>query len=132
MILVSGCFDSLHAGHIRYLTEAAKFKRHGQEHLVVAVAPDDYLVNVKHREPLWSLADRRLVISHLDMVDTIVTHGPASVASAIDELKPRLFIKGSDWEGHLPDDVIASCKAFQVEIAFVPTHGRHTSDLVSS
>jgi cytidyltransferase-like protein len=132
MILTSGCFDCCHAGHVRYLLESAKWKRHGQEHLVVAVAPDAYIVNVKRREPLWTLADRRFVIAHLNMVDTLVTHGPESVASAILELKPRLFVKGADWEGHLPDDVIGACSEVGASIVYVPTRGKHNADALSA
>jgi len=42
--------------------------------------------------------------------------------------KPRIFVKGCDWTGRLPEDVIAACDATGTAIAFVDTEGLHVSD----
>lgn len=118
MILASGCFDGIHAGHVLYLRAAAQ---HGAgEVLVVAVAPDAYIRRVKGREPRWSLEDRMVAVQALDMVDRVVAHDDQGVANIVSELHPRLLVKGSDWETSMEPDVLRACQAAGTSVLFVP------------
>lgn len=96
MILTSGVFDPLHAGHYRFLnTIKAKF----HQPLWVVVGDDD----VRHPS-LVPLADRAEIIEHLDCVDRVLPD--RTVPGAIREFGPTLFVKGMDWNGKaLPDDL---------------------------
>ncbi len=126
MILCSGCFDGLHAGHVDYL-EAAKALCGDDEVLVVAVAPDSY-IRTKGREPFWGQRERRRTVEALDCVDAAVTQTAASVAGLIRQYRPRLFVKGPDWEHRLPEDVLIACRDTGTEIGYVQTPGRHVTD----
>ena len=125
VILASGTFDGVHSGHVRYL-RAARLLAKG-EFLRVAVAPDVYIRTEKHREPYWSQSDRAETVLALGCVDCVTQHPEPSVAQLIRDLRPRLFVKGQDWRGKLPEDVLAACQAVGTEIVFVDTPGKHVS-----
>ena len=129
MILCSGCFDGLHAGHVSYLLAAAAECQLG-EPLVVAVAPDAYIRRVKGREPSWPVVDRLLTVEALDMVNRAQLHGVDGVADVIYDLHPRLLVKGEDWRGRLPADVREACHIAHTDIVYVPERPtRHTHEI---
>ena len=120
MILASGAFDGVHAGHVSYL-EAAAGLLQPQEVLVVAVAPDAYI---------RAFVDRLKTVEALSMVDFGVPHGVDGVSSAVLALGPRLLVKGADWQGRMAADVREACEAVGTEILFVPeSQTRHTSEV---
>lgn len=134
MILCSGCFDGLHAGHVAYLQAAARqlspspASELKSERLVVAIAPDAYIRQVKQREPHWPAEDRATVVAHLRMVNSVVSHGETGVEDVIAALKPRLFVKAEDWRDRLTPAVLEACKEAHTSILFVPeVHTTHTS-----
>lgn len=132
MILCSGCFDGLHWGHVSYLYEARKHLD-PQEHVLVAVAPDDYIRRVKGRDPQWTLGERMgvMMIHTLRSRDEVTAHASDGAADVIRRYKPRLFVKGSDWKGRIPADVQDACNAVGCRIEFVDSGVRqHTSDAI--
>lgn len=132
MILVSGCFDGLHWGHVSYFYEARKHLD-PREHLVIAVAPDDYIRRVKGRSPQWTLTERMsvLMIHTLRSRDEVIAHDSDGAAGVIWQYRPRLFIKGRDWLGKLPDDVRSACEAVGCRIELVDSGvTQHTSDAI--
>jgi D-beta-D-heptose 7-phosphate kinase/D-beta-D-heptose 1-phosphate adenosyltransferase len=118
VILCSGCFDGLHAGHVAYLRQAAAV---GPDDVVVAVACDDYIRDIKRREPRWTVAQRVQVVKALRWVSAVVVHGPRGVAHLIDELRPRWFVKASDWTGPAleAEGVTRAAAATGTQIIFV-------------
>lgn len=127
MILTSGAFDGLHAGHVQYL-EAAKALCEGDELLVCAIAPDEYIVQTKGRKPYWHQADRLRTVTALGCIDAAIPQQRQSVADLIEHHRPRLFIKGPDWEGRLPEDIHAACELVGTSIGYVDTPGTHVSE----
>lgn len=69
IVLVGGCFDVLHIGHLVFLTQA---KRLG-EALIVVLESDEFIRKIKHKEPVHSLAQRTMILSELRCIDCIVT-----------------------------------------------------------
>ena len=128
MILCSGVFDGLHLGHVTYLSEACVLGHPG-EMLMVAVAPDAYVQRHKDRSPQWPAEARMSVVLCLGLVDRVVLHGAESVADVIAEYQPRLFVKGADWQDHLPEDVVRACQQVGCEIRYVNSGvTQHSSD----
>ena len=125
MILASGAFDGLHAGHIRYLHAAAAINP--ALPLVVAVAPDSYILS-KGRAVGWSQKERAIAVQGIARVPSTIQHSPDSVAALFREHRVTLFVKGMDWWGKLPADVVEACRANGAAIVFVQTPGRHTSE----
>jgi cytidyltransferase-like protein len=131
MILASGCFDGLHAGHVYYLTAALRARR-GGESLVVAVASDTFIRRFKHREPHWSEADRYLVVKALKGITKAVLHGPEGVGDVVRKYRPRVLVKGGDWTPAPGDEVLRACEDVGTEIlriAAVPVP--HTSEALA-
>ena len=126
-MLCSGGFDGVHAGHVRYLTQAARL--HPREALYVAIAPDTYIRSAKGREPFWSQSERAETVLALGVVDRVFPHLDDSPAQLIRDLRPQWFVKGTDWRDKLPADILAACQAVGCEIRYVHTPGRHTSEV---
>lgn len=128
MILASGCFDGLHAGHVAYLRAAMKLCDFNED-LVVAVAPDAYIQAEKMRPPIWTQAQRHLVLSVMRGIDLVVFHGEHGAADVIDRLRPRIFVKGRDWQGYMPSSIRAACERTGTEIVLVDSGiTQHSSD----
>lgn len=68
IVLVGGCFDLLHFGHVSFLAEA---KKHG-DFLIVALESDDFIKKVKKREPVHTQEQRAHILSHLEIVDKVI------------------------------------------------------------
>lgn len=126
MILCSGCFDGLHAGHVAYLQAAAQLRQ--DEPLYVAVAPDRYIRQRKQREPRWSQAERAQTVAAVRGVTGVITRDELDVDGTIRIFRPTLFVKGEDWTHQLPTAVVEACQETGTAIAFVHTPGRHTRE----
>lgn len=125
MILGSGCFDGLHSGHARYLRALKLLAQPGEE-VCVAVAPDDYIDAQKKRKPHWTQKDRWRTLLECGVRPLSQTH--ASVAETIRATRPRLFVKGADWVGQLPADVVTACAECQVQVVYVDCPGTRTTE----
>src|SRR4051794_8121419 len=85
--LVSGGFDPLHPGHLRYFALAAELGLP----LLVSVAPDAF-VRSKH-EPLLPQAERAEIVDALRPV--AYTHAEEGDTEAVlRRLRPRYWVKG--------------------------------------
>ena len=81
----NGCFDLLHAGHIRYLQAAAS----EADRLVVAVN-DDPVAATKG-------PDRAEVVAALRGVDYVTIFPEATVTPLLELLQPDVHCKGTDY-----------------------------------
>lgn len=67
-VLVGGCFDILHYGHITFLQEA---KKRG-EYLILLLEDDEFIRKRKKREPIHNQSQRAEILSNLVTVDLII------------------------------------------------------------
>lgn len=67
-VLVGGCFDLIHFGHLKFL-EAAKEKG---DFLIVALESDEFIKKNKKRLPVHQQFERAEILSNLNMVDLII------------------------------------------------------------
>lgn len=128
-MLASGAFDGLHAGHINYLTEAKDLcRRKGANvYLRVAIAPDSYIRTSKQREPYWPQLQRARTVDAVRGVDGTICHSQDSIADLIYTHRPDWVVKGSDWEGNIPLDVLHACKAVGAETIYLRTGLKSTT-----
>lgn len=68
-VLVGGCFDLLHYGHIQFLKSAAE----KGDYLVVALESDEFIKKNKRKTPIHSQSERAGILATLSMVDAVVT-----------------------------------------------------------
>jgi rfaE bifunctional protein nucleotidyltransferase chain/domain len=94
VVATGGCFDLLHAGHVRLL-EAARALG---DCLVVCLNSDDSVRRLKGPDrPLVEAADRAGVLLALGAVDAVVVFDEDTPAAALERLRPDIFAKGGDY-----------------------------------
>lgn len=92
--LTNGCFDLLHAGHVRLLEDSAA----QSDRLIVALNSDASVERLKGKKrPLMPQAQRIAVLSALECVDAVVVFGEDTPLKVIEAIRPSLLIKGGDY-----------------------------------
>ena len=93
VVTTNGCFDILHIGHIRYLSEA---KRHG-DILIVGVNSDASVRRNKGpKRPVVTQKERAEVIASLKPVDAAFIFNDETPNKWLSILKPDVHVKGAD------------------------------------
>jgi rfaE bifunctional protein nucleotidyltransferase chain/domain len=91
--LANGCFDLLHAGHVRYLQGAAA----EADRLIVAVN-DDRTAGMKGPgRPILAAADRAELVAAIRGVDYVTIFPEPTVAVLLTLVKPDVHCKGTDY-----------------------------------
>lgn len=92
--LANGCFDVLHAGHVRYLQGA----RAEADVLVVGVNGDASVRRLKGEgRPVMPEGDRATLVAALRAVDHVVVFAADDVSELILALRPDVHCKGTDY-----------------------------------
>ncbi|MBN1646070.1 FAD synthase [Candidatus Woesearchaeota archaeon] len=91
-VMVFGSFDGLHEGHLYYLKQA---KAHG-DRLVVVVARDETIRDIKGRLPELSLKERIRRLQELDCVDEVLPGGLGDKLLVIESVRPDVICLGYD------------------------------------
>ncbi len=95
VVFSNGCFDILHAGHVRYLTEARKLG----DRLIIGLNSDSSVHRLKGpNRPVCSESDRAEVLAALQAVDALTLFDEDTPESLIELLLPDILVKGSDWK----------------------------------
>src|SRR5215218_5528082 len=89
----NGCFDLLHAGHVRYLQGAAA----EADRLVVAINDDETAGRKGPGRPILTAADRAELVAALRGVDYVTIFPEPTVAPLLTLLKPDVHCKGTDY-----------------------------------
>ena len=127
VVFTNGCFDLLHAGHVRYL-EAARALG---DVLVLGLNDDASVRRLKGPgRPILSLAERAEVLAGLTAVDHLVAFAEDTPLALIERIEPDVLVKGADWAA---DDIIGRdvvlARGGRIErIDIVP--GLSTSELI--
>jgi D-beta-D-heptose 7-phosphate kinase / D-beta-D-heptose 1-phosphate adenosyltransferase len=94
IVFTNGCFDVLHAGHVRLLDLA---RRKG-DMLVVGLNSDASVRRLKgSARPVNDLADRAEVLSGLAAVDHVVMFEEDTPLNLIRTIRPDVLVKGGDY-----------------------------------
>ncbi len=101
IVFTNGCFDILHAGHVRYLGQARKLG----DVLVVGLNSDRSVSGIKPGRPINSEKNRAEVMAGLATVDYVVVFSEKTPYNLIKAVKPDILVKGGDWK---KEDIIGS------------------------
>jgi D-beta-D-heptose 7-phosphate kinase/D-beta-D-heptose 1-phosphate adenosyltransferase len=94
IVFTNGCFDILHAGHVRYLRQARKLG----DVLVVGLNADRSVAGIKPGRPVNNERNRAEVLSGLSAVDYVVIFREKTPYNLIKAVRPDILVKGGDWK----------------------------------
>lgn len=113
-VCISGGFDPIHVGHIRYIREAAKLG----EHLIVILNSDRFLMEKKgyvfmpfdeRKEILLNIKGITDVFPCVDLDNT--------VCKTLQIVRPNIFAKGGDRvKGNVPEEAV--CRECKIRIKY--------------
>ncbi|MFF5426176.1 MULTISPECIES: D-glycero-beta-D-manno-heptose 1-phosphate adenylyltransferase [unclassified Streptomyces] len=99
VVATGGCFDLLHAGHVRLLESAGRIG----DCLIVCVNSDASVARLKGPgRPLTPLADRMRVLAALASVDAVLAFDEDTPERLLATLRPDVWVKGGDYT---PDEL---------------------------
>lgn len=127
VVFTNGCFDILHAGHVRYLTAAKQLG----DVLVVGLNSDESVHALKGAgRPVNPAGDRAEVLAGLRAVDHVVVFAEATAEELVRQLQPDVYVKGGDYSlDRLPESSLVA--AYGGKTVLIPmVEGRSTSNVI--
>jgi rfaE bifunctional protein nucleotidyltransferase chain/domain len=129
VVATNGCFDLLHTGHLRYLTQA----RERGDFLWVGLNGDESVTQLKGPgRPLVPQADRAELLAAWRVVDAVTIFPEMRATNFLKAVRPDIYVKGGDYTvASLDQDeaaALAACSATIEILQLVP--GRSTTNLV--
>jgi D-beta-D-heptose 7-phosphate kinase / D-beta-D-heptose 1-phosphate adenosyltransferase len=114
IVFTNGCFDILHAGHVKYLAQARELG----DVLIVGVNSDASIARLKGSDrPINPLRDRIEVLAALESVDHLISFDEDTPMDLIKIVRPDIFVKGGDYnEDSLPEASLVKELGGRVEI----------------
>lgn len=95
VVFTNGCFDILHAGHVRMLRQARELGHL----LVVGLNSDESVRRLKGpSRPVNPVDARSEVLAALGCVDYVVVFGEDSSQALIEAVRPDILVKGGDYQ----------------------------------
>lgn len=133
IVMISGGFDPIHIGHIRYMKEAKKLG----DKLIVVINNDNWL-KLKKGSSFMPEEERKEIIEAIEAVDKVVISQHSkntkdmSVCQEIIKVKPSIFANGGDrFADNIPEFKL--CNELGIKMAFNVGKGgkvRSSSDLL--
>ena len=105
-VFVSGCFDVLHSGHIRFFEEASQYGD-----LYVSIGSDNTIKSLKNRETLYTEKERLYMVSSLKFVHTAFVakgSGKLDFEEEIKTIKPNIFFVNEDGDSKEKKEFVES------------------------
>ena len=127
LVFTNGCFDLLHAGHVRYLAQAGD----SGDGLMIGLNSDDSVRRIKGpRRPLMPQDERAEVLGALAVVDFVVIFEEDTPFELISAVGPMVLCKGGDWAAGdiVGADVVLSLGGEVKSLPFV--NGASTTSII--
>ena len=123
IVFTNGCFDILHAGHVKYLETARSYG----DVLILGLNADSSVKKLKgSTRPINSQDDRAYILASLESVDYVVIFEDETPYELIKKIQPHILVKGGDYEGK---EVVGSDIA--QELRFVKfINGKSTTKII--
>lgn len=100
IVFTNGCFDLLHAGHVKYLQQA----RNLGDLLVLGLNSDDSIRRLKGpKRPLLDETERAQILAALDCIDYLAIFDEDTPLELLQQVRPQILVKGGDY---LPNEVV--------------------------
>jgi D-glycero-beta-D-manno-heptose 1-phosphate adenylyltransferase len=128
IMFTNGCFDIIHAGHVRYLQAARQLG----DVLIVGLNSDNSVSLLKGpTRPINNQEDRAEVLAALSSVDYVIIFGEQTAEKLIRVIKPDIYVKGGDYVvANLPEAELID--KLGGEIVLIPeVQGRSSSNIIN-
>ena len=129
LVFTNGCFDLLHAGHVRYLQQARSLG----DALLVALNGDASVRALKGpSRPLNGEHDRAEVLAALACVDYVTIFHAERVTDLVRIIRPHVYAKGGDYTvDSLDQGERAALEKVGAEIRILPlVPGKSTTAII--
>ncbi len=94
IVFTNGCFDVLHLGHIKLLSESKKLG----DRLIVALNTDRSIKKLKGlQRPINNNYQRSVMLASFPFVDRVVFFNDESPIKLIEKISPDVLSKGGDY-----------------------------------
>ena len=124
-VLVTGCFDLFHYGHLKFLEASAACG----DRLIVGVAEDDTVRRVKgENRPIYPLEHRIALLEACRHVDGVEVFSLESQLDLVDQVSPDVCVEGADGNARLRE--ILEELGVNTLVQTVYTDYIHTTDIV--
>jgi len=127
VVFTNGCFDLLHAGHVKYLQKARKLG----DLLIMGLNSDTSVRRLKgEKRPLIGEEERAHILAALDCIDYVVLFDEDTPLELIKALKPDILAKGGDYtaDGVVGKDVVEAYGGRVELVTFVD--GKSTTNII--
>jgi len=129
LVFANGCFDLLHAGHVRLLAHARSLG----DALMVALNSDESVRRLKGPDrPLQGEQDRCEIMAALASVDFVVVFAEETPLELVRAVRPSVLVKGDDYS---VEEVVGAKEvaSWGGEVVLVPRlPGRSTTGIIAS
>ena len=128
VVLANGCFDVLHAGHVRYLEGARALG----DLLIVGINSDDQVTRLKGEgRPILPERARAEIVASLEAVDLVTIFDEPTVTELLLAIRPDIHAKGTDYtEETVPEREVVRSFGGHVRIVGDPKN-HSTSELIA-
>jgi D-glycero-beta-D-manno-heptose 1-phosphate adenylyltransferase len=129
VVWTNGCFDLLHAGHVKSLLAARKLG----DVLVVGLNSDSSVRQLKGPgRPIMLEAERAEILAAMACVDAVLIFDELTPEHALERLQPEIHCKGADYgRTGKPVPEAKIVEAYGGRVAFLPMlQGLSTTDIV--
>lgn len=129
VVWTNGCFDILHAGHVRSFRDARSLG----DLLIVGINSDAGVRAAKGPlRPVVCQEDRAEVVAALESVDYVTIFSEPDPVAALSLVKPDIHCKGADYANGLrPVPERDTVLAYGGKVCFLPFHeGRSTTGMI--
>ena len=114
IVLVNGCFDIFHIGHLVFLQGAKNLC----DYLLVGINSDQSYITYRKQAPYFSLCQRMAVIAELECVDYVFSFDETTLCSAIKAILPDCYALGIDkMNRYMPE--ITTCTELSIPYYFI-------------
>jgi len=94
LVFTNGCFDLVHPGHVKLLARA----RGLGDALAVALNSDASVRKLKGPgRPILKARERAEILAAFESVDYVVVFPEPTPERIIQQVRPRVLVKGGDW-----------------------------------
>ena len=100
VVFTNGCFDLIHFGHVKYLTQAADLG----DILIIGLNSDSSVRKIKgHGRPVLDQESRALTLAAFSFINNVVLFDEETPYKIIKQIRPDILVKGGDYN---PEEIV--------------------------